>query len=337
MGEIRRLQELLVEHTIFASEEHFKIYPLHSTIASDQQAAVFDIPPPGIRKIVIATNIAETGITIPDITCVIDTGRHREMRFDEKRQLSRLLETFVAKSNAAQRRGRAGRVQRGLCFHLFTKIRYDRKMAEHPDPEMLRLSLSDLALRIKIMKVSLGSSIEDTLSRALDPPSSVNIQRAVAALVENLQQIEELRQQFLGYLVDSSFIQIDQAVVRDLNRARYSRNRNRFITIPPELDRNSSNSALIHAAISAGLYPKLLSIEQTKDGKDRLVTVTNNQSVSFHPSSVNFGRRPRDFGVNYLSYFTIMQSKKMYAWETGPADDISLLLLCGEAEFKVRA
>ncbi len=53
MGEIRRLQELLVEHTIFASEEHFKIYPLHSTIASDQQAAVFDIPPPGIRKIVI--------------------------------------------------------------------------------------------------------------------------------------------------------------------------------------------------------------------------------------------------------------------------------------------
>ena len=57
-------------------------------------------------------------------------------------------------------------------------------MADHPDPEMMRLSLSDLALRIKIMKVSLGSSIEDTLSRALDPPSSINIQRAVSSLVE---------------------------------------------------------------------------------------------------------------------------------------------------------
>ena len=76
----------------------------------------------------VATNIAETGITIPDITCVIDTGKHREMRFDEKRQISRLIETFIARSNAAQRRGRAGRVQSGLCFHLFTKVRHDTKV-----------------------------------------------------------------------------------------------------------------------------------------------------------------------------------------------------------------
>lgn len=57
-------------------------------------------------------------------------------------------------------------------------------MADHPLPEMMRLSLSDLALRIKIMKVKLGTSIEDVLLRALDPPSSVNIQRAISALVE---------------------------------------------------------------------------------------------------------------------------------------------------------
>lgn len=57
-------------------------------------------------------------------------------------------------------------------------------MAEHPLPEMLRLSLSDLALRIKIMKVNLGASIQDVLSRALDPPSTTNIQRAVASLVD---------------------------------------------------------------------------------------------------------------------------------------------------------
>ena len=57
-------------------------------------------------------------------------------------------------------------------------------MAEHPDPEIMRLSLSDLALRIKIMKVDLGNSIEDVLSRALDPPSPINVQRAISALVE---------------------------------------------------------------------------------------------------------------------------------------------------------
>lgn len=105
-------------------------------------------------------------------------------RYDEKRQLSRLVETYIARSNAKQRRGRAGRVQEGLAFHLFTKARHDTQLAEHPIPEMLRLSLQDLALRIKILKVKLGSSVEEVLLRALDPPSSTNIQRAVAALVE---------------------------------------------------------------------------------------------------------------------------------------------------------
>ncbi|ETW87318.1 hypothetical protein HETIRDRAFT_413634 [Heterobasidion irregulare TC 32-1] len=442
IGEIRRLNDLLADHPLFGTGQGFLVYPLHSTISSENQGAVFDIPPPGIRKIVIATNIAETGITIPDITCVIDSGKHREMRFDEKRQISRLVETFIAKSNAAQRRGRSGRVQNGLCFHLFTKIRHDTQLADHPLPEMMRLSLSDLALRIKILKVKLGSSIEDVLSRALDPPSSINIQRAVSMLIEvraltsaeeitpmgrllsalptdvhlgkflltaalfrcldpaltiaatlnskspfltpfghedeadraklsfrtensdfltlhnafsswrrasanpsfvrkfcrknflshqNLQQIEELRQQFLGYLIDSGFIQVDRAFVKELSRARYGRNRTRFISVPAELDSNSSNVALTNAALTAGLYPKILSI----DSNSQMRTITNNQAVSFHPSSVNFRRKLTDFGVNHLTYFTLMHSKKLYAWETGPVDDIALLLLCGECEFKL--
>ncbi|KAI0824200.1 P-loop containing nucleoside triphosphate hydrolase protein [Trametes gibbosa] len=444
MGEIRRLNDILTEHRSFGSEDQFRIYPLHSTISSEQQGAVFDIPPFGVRKIVIATNIAETGITIPDITCVIDTGKHREMRFDEKRQISRLVETYIARSNAAQRRGRAGRVQSGLCFHLFTKARHDTKLAAHPDPEIMRLSLSDLALRIKIMKVNLGTSIEDVLSRALDPPLGINVQRAVSALVEvraltpseeitpmgrllsqlptdvhlgkflliatlfrcldpaltiaatlnskspfltplgleheaeraklsfrvensdflsihnafaswrrasgngiarkfcksnylshqNLQQIEELRQQFLGYLVDSSFIHVDRAFVRDLSRARYSRSKTRFVMVPSDLDVNSGNAAMVNAALAAGLYPKILAVDPLK-GEMR--TIGNNQPASFHPSSFNFKKRLGDFGVNHLCYFTLMHSKKLYAWETGPVEDMALLLLCGDAEFKLMA
>ncbi|KAG8981845.1 hypothetical protein FRB90_006966, partial [Tulasnella sp. 427] len=140
INEIRKLHDALVEHSEFGGDG-FRIYPLHSTISSEDQTAAFEIPPEGVRKIVIATNIAETGITIPDVTCVIDSGKHRENRFDEKRQISRLTETFIAKSNAAQRRGRAGRVRDGLCFHLFTKYRHDSSFADHPDPEMMRLSL----------------------------------------------------------------------------------------------------------------------------------------------------------------------------------------------------
>jgi ATP-dependent RNA helicase DHX29 len=97
IAEIRRLNDLLAEHARFSSSNDFVIYLLHSSISSENQAAVFDVPPPGIRKIVLgwqifvvaiaadvsyhsATNIAETGITIPDITCVIDSGKHKEMR-----------------------------------------------------------------------------------------------------------------------------------------------------------------------------------------------------------------------------------------------------------------
>jgi ATP-dependent RNA helicase DHX29 len=106
------------------------------------------------------------------------------LRFDEKRQLSRLVETYIARSNAAQRRGRAGRVREGLCFHLFTKNRHDTQLIDHSSPEMLRLSLSDLALRIKMMNIFNGLSVEDVLSKALDPPIALNVQRAVASLVE---------------------------------------------------------------------------------------------------------------------------------------------------------
>ena len=100
LGEIRRLNDMLNEHPMFGASAVFKIFPLHSTLSSENQGAVFDLPPMGTRKIVIgplvllttrmekliflsvATNIAETGITIPDITCVIDTGKYREMRCD---------------------------------------------------------------------------------------------------------------------------------------------------------------------------------------------------------------------------------------------------------------
>ncbi|KAI1005694.1 putative helicase [Podosphaera aphanis] len=179
IGEIRQLNDMLFGHPVFSSNWH--IYLLHSTIASEDQEAAFLMPPMGIRKIVLATNIAETGITIPDVTCVIDTGKHREMRFDERRQLSRLLETFISKANAKQRRGRAGRVQEGLCFHMFSKYRHDNLMADQQTPELLRLSLQDLAIRVKICKLG---GIEETLGQALDPPLQKNIRRAIDSLVD---------------------------------------------------------------------------------------------------------------------------------------------------------
>ncbi|KAM0333990.1 hypothetical protein ACHAQA_001010 [Verticillium albo-atrum] len=189
IAEIRTVNDMLLGDPSFA--KNWMVYPLHSSIATEDQEAAFLVPPPGVRKVVLATNIAETGITIPDVTCVIDTGKHREMRFDERRQLSRLIDTFISRANAKQRRGRAGRVQEGLCFHLFTKHRHDALISDQQTPEMLRLSLQDLAIRVKICKIG---GIEETLSEALDAPSAKNIRRAVDALIDvrALTSAEEL-------------------------------------------------------------------------------------------------------------------------------------------------
>lgn len=130
--------------------------------------------------------------------------------------------------------------------------------------------------------------------------------------------------------------------------ARYSRNKTRFVSLPSQLDCNSSNTFMLDAALTAGLYPKILAIDNTTG---QMKTITNNQPASFHPSSVNFKRKPTTFGVQHLSYFTLMcfssdakknyiltsnrHSKKLYAWETGPVDDVAMFLLCGECDFRV--
>ncbi|KAF3912153.1 hypothetical protein ABW21_db0206155 [Orbilia brochopaga] len=176
LNEIRRLQNAILGDPNL--QTGWEVHALHSTIANEEQEKAFWLPPEGVRKVVLATNIAETGITIPDITCVIDTCKSKEMRFDEKRQLSRLVETFISKANAKQRRGRAGRVQEGLCFHLVTQERYNNYFAEQQVPEMLRLSLQDLVLRIKLCNLG---GIEETLSLALDPPTPKNVKALTAS------------------------------------------------------------------------------------------------------------------------------------------------------------
>lgn len=94
-------------------------------------------------------------------------------------------------------------------------------------------------------------------------------------------------------------------------RARYSRNRARFVSLPQGLDSRSSNVALVNAALLAGLYPKVLAIDLSSK---QMRTISNNQPASFHPSSVNFGRKMTDLGANHLAYFTLMWVAFFLCW-----------------------
>ena len=180
LAEIRRLHNILSNTQAFTSRT--QIHTLHSSLATSVLEAAFQPPPNGHIKIVLATNIAETGITIPDITAVIDTAKEKLMRYSDRRSYSKLTESFVSRSSIRQRRGRAARVQPGLCFHLITRRRHDELLLETQVPEMLRLSLQDAILRIKTWSLTQADPIESTLGLALDAPTSKSIARSVAQL-----------------------------------------------------------------------------------------------------------------------------------------------------------
>ncbi|XP_028640168.1 ATP-dependent RNA helicase DHX29 [Grammomys surdaster] len=195
LAHIQQLYDLLSNDRRFYSER-YQVIALHSVLSTQDQAAAFMLPPPGVRKIVLATNIAETGITIPDVVFVIDTGRTKENKYHESSQMSSLVETFVSKASALQRQGRAGRVRDGFCFRLYTRERFEGFL-DYSVPEILRVPLEELCLHI--MKCDLGSP-EDFLSKALDPPqlqvisNAMNLLRKIGACEPNEPRLTPLGQ-----------------------------------------------------------------------------------------------------------------------------------------------
>jgi len=158
------------------------IYPLHSSLSTDEQVAIFDVPPPGVRKIVVSTNIAETSITIEDVVFVVDTGKVKENRRDEVNETPTLEECWVSRASAKQRRGRAGRVRPGIAYHMYSSHTHDDDLLEYQLPEMLRVGIEDLVLQILILDLGEPTSF---LKKALDPPSNL-------ALSNSLRLLEEL-------------------------------------------------------------------------------------------------------------------------------------------------
>ncbi|PPR98710.1 hypothetical protein GOBAR_AA21966 [Gossypium barbadense] len=179
--EIHTLLDRLAASYRFAGPSSDWLLPLHSSIAADEQKKVFLNPPDGIRKVIIATNIAETSITIDDVVYVIDCGKHKENRYNPQKKLSSMVEDWISRANAKQRRGRAGRVKPGICFCLYTRHRFEKLMRPYQVPEMLRMPLVELCLQIKLL--SLGQ-IKPFLSKALEPPKEEAMNSAISLLYE---------------------------------------------------------------------------------------------------------------------------------------------------------
>uniref|UniRef100_A0A3B4DV32 ATP-dependent RNA helicase DHX30 n=1 Tax=Pygocentrus nattereri TaxID=42514 RepID=A0A3B4DV32_PYGNA len=176
--EIKAVQQKLEEKQTFKSGSQM-VLPLHSSMSVADQQAVFQCPPEGQRKIVLATNIAETSITINDIVHVVDTGSQKEQSYDPRTKVSCLDTVWISRSNVTQRRGRAGRCQPGHAYHLFPQQKLDA-LTTFPIPEILRTPLESLVVQAKIY--SPQSKAVDFLSQVLDSPEHGAVKDAVKIL-----------------------------------------------------------------------------------------------------------------------------------------------------------
>lgn len=130
------------------------ILPVYSALPSEMQSKIFDPAPPGSRKVVIATNIAETSITIDQIYYVIDPGFVKQNAYDPKLGMDSLVVTPISQAQAKQRAGRAGRTGPGKCFRLYTEAAFQSEMLPTSIPEIQRQNLSTTILMLKAMGIN---------------------------------------------------------------------------------------------------------------------------------------------------------------------------------------
>lgn len=167
------------------------VIPLYSTLPPVQQQKIFEAPPgpnkngvPG-RKCIVATNIAETSITIDGIVYVVDPGFSKQKVYNPRIKVESLLVSPISKASAKQRAGRAGRTRPGQCYRLYTESSYEKELAENTYPEILRSNLTSMVLSLK----KLG--IEDIVHfDFLDPPAPETMMRALQIL-NNLGAIDD--------------------------------------------------------------------------------------------------------------------------------------------------
>ncbi|KAJ3895464.1 P-loop containing nucleoside triphosphate hydrolase protein [Lentinula edodes] len=173
-------EELLNEELgidVDESETPMHVVPLYSLLPSDKQIRVFLPPPTGHRLVVVATNVAETSLTIPNIRYVVDCGRAKERRYDVTNGIQTFQVAWISKASAAQRAGRAGRTGPGHCYRLYSSALYEHHFDQFSKPEILRMPIEGVVLQMK------GMHIDAVVNFPFPtPPDRNNLQKAEKVL-----------------------------------------------------------------------------------------------------------------------------------------------------------
>jgi len=184
--EIRKCENLLK-----AEKLPVEIHPLYGMLPKNKQLAAVFPSSRGVRKIILATSIAETSLTIEGVKVVVDCGYSRTSRFDPRSGLSRLETINISKDSADQRAGRAGRLGPGVCYRMWSKASHEQ-LAEHRTPEIMEADLADLVLDL----AQWGIADPNQLSWVSPPPKGAVIQ--ASELLHSLDALENGKITALG-------------------------------------------------------------------------------------------------------------------------------------------
>ena len=189
-GEIRKCEAILRK-----TLNEIAVHPLYGQLPPSRQFAAIMPDKNGKRKVVLATSIAETSLTIEGIKVVVDCGFSRTMRFDPSSALSRLETIEITRDAADQRAGRAGRLAPGVCYRMWTKATQSR-LKEHRTPEIQEADLASLVLDLAVWGISKPDSLI-----WLTPPPSGSVAQA-SDLLHQLEALEDGKITDLGKEID---------------------------------------------------------------------------------------------------------------------------------------
>lgn len=184
----------------------FTIYPLYSKLSLEEQQKIFEHSDPENRAIVVATNIAETSLTISNIKYVIDPGKEKRKEYNNHNKIGKYVVGWVSQSSANQRKGRAGRTQNGYCYRLFSRAVFENQCAKFSAPEILQQPLEMSVLKLK----AIGIRDIEKFPFVTQPPIQ-SIKDAIDELLY-LKAIESLAQS------DTGQRQLSKENITDLGR-----------------------------------------------------------------------------------------------------------------------
>ncbi|KAK6126438.1 hypothetical protein DH2020_039826 [Rehmannia glutinosa] len=326
--DISKLLDKLKANNIVGDPNKFLVLPLHGSMPTINQREIFDRPPPDVRKIVLATNIAESSITIDDVVYVVDCGKAKETSYDALNKLACLLPSWISKASAHQLGGISTFLAKALqppdplaVENAIELLKTIGALDDREELTPLGRHLSTLPLDPNIGKMLLMGSVFQCLDPALTIAAALAYRQPFVLPINKKEEADDAKRSFAG---DSCSDHI--ALLKAFEGWKDAK-RIGFVNISQgaEAYNQYDDLEMVCAILCAGLYPKV--VQCKRRGKRTALYSKEVGKVDIHPASVNAGVHL--FPLPYMVYSEMVKTTSIYLRDSTNISDYALLMFGG--------